>query len=151
MSRTKKSISRLIELKAQEVDELRKDMERLDQLLDESKARHDLASQEKGRFLEAISGMSTSGQMLSASSMLEHRGFLRLLSSQTEEAERVVDDINKQRDLAHEGLKQAFVEKKTFELIEKRRNIIYQTRVNRRELTEADDAELVRIRRGEAS
>gem|GEM_PF-3817286 len=122
-------------------------MERLDQLMDESQVKHDIAMQDQKSFLKVISDISAGGRALSAGNMLQHRNFLKLLDQRTKDAERVVDDISKQRNFAHEGLKQAFVEKKTYELIERRRDTLNKEKLNRCQLTETDDAELNRLQR----
>lgn len=141
----KNPISRLVELKAQEIDELRKDFERLEQLVNDSQAHLDVAIEGRENFSKKVYSMEGEGEVLDAGSMLEHRKFLNLLDQKIKDAEFTLQDIGKQRDLAHEGLKQAFIEKKTFELIGKRRDAASLSIKNRRQLTETDDAELIRL------
>jgi hypothetical protein len=137
------AISRLIELKDEELNGLRLDMERLDQLVLDTQKQLEASQKEQEAFLDHIR-KTENGASFGANGMMEHRDFLAHLSRLSKGVEQMLREVEQQRDFAQRALELAYVEKKSFEIIIERKRIVKQKKDIRHQFLMADDEELLR-------
>lgn len=142
------TIQRLIQLKDEELNGLRLDVARLDQLVNDAQNRHKHTLHDYEQFMEQIRASASDNRTLAAHDLIAHRGFLAHLHQQSKSTEQILLEVTKQRDFAQQALEQLYIEKKSFELIDERKRTIKQHEQNRHQFMMADDEELLRTERG---
>lgn len=141
------TLGRLIDIKRDELHQLRLDVQLLEQLVESSRIEHERAVSHCEQWMESMRAMEGERNILSATGMKEARDFLAHLYRQSQQAEHNLAEVTKQRDSAQKTLNQMFVEKKTYELIDERYRSAIRKEQLRRQQTSADDEELIRIGR----
>ncbi len=139
------TISRLIEIKKGEIENLSIDLVQLQNIKDNAEKNLENAQQEQMDFLSQLMQIEISQSILVAVDMISYRNFLAHLNQKIKHAENTLLQISEQIDLAQHNLKQAYIEMKSFEIILKRKRNEIRLEFNRKELAIADDQELLRI------
>lgn len=141
------TLGRLIDIKRDELYQLRLDLQQLEQLVESSRIEHESAVRQYEQWMESMRDMEGERNILSATGMKEARDFLAHLYRKSQQTEHHLIEVTKQRDAAQKTLKQMFVEKKTYELIDERNRSAIRKEQLRRQQTSADDEELIRAER----
>nr|WP_240032097.1 hypothetical protein [Pseudomethylobacillus aquaticus] len=142
--RTKK-ITRLLEMKKHELDALRQDMARLDQLTTVAAERVRAARDVQDRYTHQIRDHESAGLFLTAVEMIERRRFLAHLTTQSEQAEESLEGVQVQKNYALQGLNTKYTEMRSLELLAERELAQKQVIDDRRAYAAADDEYTIRF------
>ncbi len=138
-------INRLIDLKTEHLNGLRQDYRRLEQLVTDSKKLHQQALSHYDGYTKQIHAMEADGTQLLAVDMIDRRRFLATLHKEVSSTTDALAEVVKQHEYAQQGLKQAYVEVKSLELLAERKTILKKHQDNRKLFTLADDEHAARI------
>lgn len=138
---------RLIELKDEELQGLRSDMEQLGHLLTEAQGQLEAAQQTQEQFVVQCRESEGGNRISFSSSMIERRNYLRHLVEQSKQAEQSLHEVQKHYDSAHRALEKVYVERRSIELFAERKRQEKQLEQRRQQFMAADDEELRRIER----
>lgn len=138
---------RLIELKDEELQGLRLDMEQLGYLLIEAQGQLETAQKTKEQFVVQCRESEGGNRISFSGSMIERRNYLRHLVDQSKQAEQSLREVSKQYDSAHRALEKVYVERRSIELFAERKRQEKQLEERRQQFMAADDEELRRIER----
>jgi flagellar biosynthesis chaperone FliJ len=138
------ALIRLIEIKKGELESLRKELVLLSGLEQEAHDKYIHALKQKKDFIKETQEIEGK-RLLTASTMISHRAFLAHLHQQSLDLEGLLMQVREQLEHARNGLKQAYVEMKSFEMIAKRKSDEKRTKQTRNQFVASDDEELVRF------
>jgi len=138
-------INRLIDLKTEHLNGLRQDYRRLEQLVTDSEKLHQQALSHYDGYAKQIHAMEADGTQLLAVDMIDRRRFLATLHKEVSSTTDALAEVVKQQEYAQQGLKQAYVEVKSLELLAERKSILKKHQDNRKLFTLADDEHAARI------
>lgn len=139
------TISRLIEIKKNDVENLSIDLVQLHNIKDSAEKNLENVQQDHADFLQQLVQAESGQSILVAVDMVSQRHYLTHLNQKIIHAENTMFQISEQIELAQHNLKKAYIEMKSFEIILKRKRSFIRLEVNRKELAIADDQELLRI------
>lgn len=140
--RTQRSLTRLAEMKRQQVDALRADLMRLRDLQQQVEREHAQALEVESGFIDVMRAAEQRSGMR-ADTMIEHRAYLAHLSAGVfrcnESVRRVVAQVDEARDALERARKDVKVLEKLFE----RRAITLRGEAQRKDYIMADAQQLV--------
>lgn len=142
---------RLIDIKNEELQDLRLDLERLGHLLSDAQSQWNAALQAQEQFITRCRELEGDHRISFSSNMMERRNYLTHLSRLSKQAEQTLQEITKQHDSAYRTLEKVYIERKTMELFAERKRQERQLEQRRKQFMVMDDEELRRIKRTEAN
>lgn len=137
-------IQRLIQLKTEHVNQLRQDLQQLEQLVEDNDKLHQQALAAHVEYAEQIQVLEAGGGQLFGMEMIDRRRYLAQLHQESSRQAVALDNLRQQCEYAQQGLKQAYMEKKSLDLLLERKLIADTTQQNRKAYAQADDAHVTR-------
>lgn len=151
MSQDTRAIEQLIAMRRLVLEDLRKDLLTLNQIVDECTRKAKAAKAEEVSFLEELRRLEADAERMVAAQMLQWRRYLDHLQQLTGKARKALDEVSVQRQHAQDAFDESYAEIRTLERLAEKRLEAQRLERQRRDYLLADDQEILRSERNRST